>query len=66
VLSDIPGVKVLDHKFMEVMRFADEFTKDTRDLLPHLSFYGKPHTHEQIKIYLKTLQVLEIPIPELN
>ena len=66
VLSDIPGVKVLDKKFMEVMRFADEFTKDTRDLLPHLSFYGKPHTHEQIKIYLKTLQVLEIPIPELN
>jgi hypothetical protein len=66
VLSDIPGVKVLDKKFMEVMRFADEFTKDTRDLLPDLSFYNKPHTHEQIKIYLKTLRVLEIPIPELN
>ncbi len=59
VLSDIPGVKVLDKKFMEVIRFADEFTKDTKDLLPYLSFYGKTHTHEQIKIYLKTLQVLE-------
>ena len=66
VLSDIPGVKVLDKKFMEVMRFADEFTKDTKDLLPQVSFYGRPETHEQIKIYLKTLQVLEIPIPELN
>ena len=66
VLSDIPGVKVLDKKFMEVIRFADEFTKDTKDLLPQVSFYGRPETHEQIKIYLKTLQVLEIPIPELN
>jgi len=66
VLSDIPGVKVLDHKFMEVMKFADEFTKDTKDLLPQVSFYNRPETHEQIKIYLKTLQVLEIPIPELN
>jgi len=66
VLSDIPGVKVLDHKFMEVMRFVDEFTKDTKDLLPHVSFYGRTEAHEQIKIYLKTLQVLEIPIPELN
>jgi hypothetical protein len=66
VLSDIPGVKVLDKKFMEVMRFVDEFTKDTKDLLPQVSFYGRPETHEQIKIYLKTLRVLEIPIPELN
>jgi hypothetical protein len=66
VLSDIPGVKVLDKKFMEVMRFVDEFTKDTKDLLPHVTFYGRTEAHEQIKIYLKTLQVLEIPIPELN
>ena len=68
VLSDIPGVKVLDKKFMEVMRFADEFTKDTRDLLPRITSYSfnVPETTEQIKIYLKALQVLEIPIPELN
>ena len=68
VLSDIPGVKVLDKKFMEVMRFADEFTKDTRDLLPRVTSYSftAPETTEQIKIYLKALQVLEIPIPELN
>ena len=66
VLSDIPGVKVLDHKFMEVMRFADEFTKDTKDLLPRVNSYNVSETNEQIKIYLKALQVLEIPIPELN
>ena len=66
VLSDIPGVKVLDHKFMEVMRFADEFTKSSRDLLPRVGSYNISETNEQIKIYLKALQVLEIPIPELN
>jgi hypothetical protein len=66
VLSDIPGVKVLDYKFMEVIRFADEFAKDTKHLLPRVSSYNISETNEQIKIYLKTLRVLEIPIPELN
>jgi hypothetical protein len=66
VLSDIPGVKVLDYKFMEVIRFADEFAKDTKHLLPRVSSYNISETNEQITIYLKALQVLEIPIPELN
>jgi len=66
VLSDIPGVKVLDNKFMEFVRFADEFTKDTKHMLPNLSTYNRTEVNEQVKIYLKALQVLEIPIPELN
>jgi hypothetical protein len=51
---------------MEVIRFADEFAKDTKHLLPRVSSYNISETNEQIKIYLKTLRVLEIPIPELN
>lgn len=66
VLSDIPGAKVLDAKFMEVVRFADEFAKDTMHMLPNLNTYNKTEANEQVKIYLKALQVLEIPIPELN
>jgi hypothetical protein len=66
VLSDIPGAKVLDYKFMELVKFADEFAKDTKHLLPRVSSYNISETNEQITIYLKALQVLEIPIPELN
>ena len=66
VLSDIPGVKVLDAKFMEVVRFADEFAKDTKHMLPNLNTYDRAEANEQVLIYLKALQVLEIPIPELN
>jgi hypothetical protein len=66
VLSDIPGAKVLDYKFMELVKFADEFVKDTKHLLPRVSSYNISETNEQITIYLKALQVLEIPIPELN
>jgi hypothetical protein len=65
VLSDIPGVKVLDPKFMELVRFADEFAKDSKFFLPHNNGSGKEY-EEQVKIYLKAVQALEIPIPELD
>lgn len=65
VLSDIPGVKVLDPKFMELVRFADEFAKDSKFFLPNNNGNGKEY-EEQVKIYLKAVQVLEIPIPELD
>jgi len=65
VLSDIPGVKVLDPKFMELVRFADDFAKDSKFFLPRNNGGGKEY-EEQVKIYLKAVQALEIPIPELN
>ena len=65
VLSDIPGVKVLDPKFMELVRFADEFAKDSKFFLPRNNGGGKEY-EEQVKIYLKAVQALEIPIPELD
>ena len=65
VLSDIPGVKVLDPKFMELVRFADEFAKDSKFFLPNNNGGGKGY-EEQVKIYLKAVQALEIPIPELD
>jgi hypothetical protein len=65
VLSDIPGVKVLDPKFMELVRFADEFARDSKFFLPRNNGSGKEY-EEQVKIYLKAVQALEIPIPELD
>ena len=65
VLSDIPGVKVLDPKFMELVRFADEFAKDSKFILPCTSGGGSEF-EEQVTTYLKAVQALEIPIPELN
>ena len=65
VLSDIPGVKVLDPKFMELVRFADEFAKDSKFILPSTNGGGSEF-EEQVTTYLKAVQALEIPIPELD
>ena len=65
VLSDIPGVKVLDPKFMELVAFADEFTEDSKHFLS-ASGSSESQYQEQVKIYLKAVQALEIPIPELD
>ena len=65
VLSDIPGVKVLDPKFMELVRFADEFAKDSKFILPCTNG-GGAEFEEQVTTYLKAVQALEIPIPELD
>jgi hypothetical protein len=65
VLSDIPGVKVLDPKFMELVIFADEFAKDSKFILPSTNGGGSEF-EEQVTTYLKAVQALEIPIPELD
>jgi hypothetical protein len=62
---DIPGVKVLDYKFMEYVEFAEEFTRDSFNLLPHV-YMQSQGVQDQVTTYLKAVKALEIAIPEVE
>jgi hypothetical protein len=65
VFSDIPGAKVLDFKFIELVKFADEFTRDSIDFLPHVNmFVGNTEFTTQVTNYLKAVKALDIPVPD--
>ena len=66
IFSDIPGVKIRDGKFKELVEFADQFTKESMHLLPRVNRYTDSDGDRQITTYLKAVQALDVPIPELD
>ena len=62
---DIPGVKVLNYKFMEYVEFAEEFTRDSFNLLPHV-YMQSQDVKDQVTTYLKAVKALDIAIPEVE